>query len=529
MTPGDAGGGRTRPAIGDDGASRRSRFGAAVTLHTRVRRRFLVDVGMLAVGVAVAGLYDGSPNLDGLPWAVLFTVLTFVNLGARGLYDVRLRIAPPAELLRIVAATPTSAILVVAARVLADSVDGASTQAVRLWLWATILLGTGRLVTTAIIRRRQRAGHDQLATLIIGADAVGRRIARRLVDQPDLGLRPVGFIDEGLVPRQDRDGDEAPVLGSTADLEAIVAEHGVQHVIVGFAAAPPHQLTATVRRCRRLGVRVSTVPRLYEEVNRRVEVEHLGGIPLVSFRPADPHSWQFTLKYAIDRLIALVLLVLISPLLAAIAVLVKLSSPGPVFYRQPRVSLDGVEFVMLKFRTMVGAGERDGHSDAHWAARTVSAASELPAADDEDRSTSVGRVLRRLSLDELPQLLNVLFGDMSLVGPRPERTAYVQLFNEHVYRYGDRHRVKSGLTGWAQVHGLRGDTSLADRVEWDNYYIENWSLWLDLKILLLTAPALLGGRGGHHQPWRTRPLRPLAEPETATSAAEHEARAAARR
>ena len=171
---------------------------------------------------------------------MLFVVLTFVNLGARGLYDV-------------------AAAHRAARRALADrrgdvderdprrrpracwpnSVGGASTQAVRLWLWATILLGTGRLVIAAIVRRRQRRGHDQLATLIIGADAVGRRIARRLVDQPDLGLRPVGFIDEGLVPRQDRDGDEAPVLGSTADLEAIVAGHGVQHVIVGFAAAPP--------------------------------------------------------------------------------------------------------------------------------------------------------------------------------------------------------------------------------------------------------------------------------------------------
>src|SRR4051794_1292087 len=233
MTPGDEGPNGRGPAKDAGGAKRRSRFGAAMTLHERVRRRFLVDVGVLAVGVAVAGLYDGSPNLDGLPWAVLFTVLTFVNLGARGLYDVRLRIAPLDELWRIVAATSTSAILVVAARVLADSVGGASTQAVRLWLWATILLGTGRLVTTAIVRRRQRAGHDQLATLIIGADAVGRRIARRLVEQPDLGLRPVGFIDEGLVPRQDRDAQDAPVLGSTADLEAIVAEHGVQHVIVG--------------------------------------------------------------------------------------------------------------------------------------------------------------------------------------------------------------------------------------------------------------------------------------------------------
>jgi lipopolysaccharide/colanic/teichoic acid biosynthesis glycosyltransferase len=168
----------------------------------------------------------------------------------------------------------------------------------------------------------------------------------------------------------------------------------------------------------------------------------------------------------------------------------------PIFFRQPRVGRDGHVFDMLKFRTMRGTPELGGELDAHWASIAVGDGNggAEPATGD-DRRTRLGRVLRRLSIDELPQLWNVLRGDMSLVGPRPERVHYVELFEEAIYRYPDRHRVKSGLTGWAQVNGLRGETSLADRIEWDNFYIENWSPWLDVKIILKTLPALLAGRG----------------------------------
>jgi len=174
---------------------------------------------------------------------------------------------------------------------------------------------------------------------------------------------------------------------------------------------------------------------------------------------------------------------------------VRLSSRGPIFFVQDRIGLDGREFRMLKFRTM-RMGEPGEEQDAAWAARILGEEAELPAVSgDDDRRTAVGRLMRRWSLDELPQLLNVLRGDMSLVGPRPERTGYVRAFEQHVYRYGDRHRVKSGLTGWAQVNGLRGETALDDRVEWDNYYVENWTPWLDIKILLLTPMAVLEGQG----------------------------------
>jgi exopolysaccharide biosynthesis polyprenyl glycosylphosphotransferase len=464
-------------------------------VHKRVRRRFLVDITMLGAGVAIAGAIDGRIATGGLWWAVLFAVLTFLNLKIRGLYALRLRADLLDEFSRIVAATSVSAILVVGARLVGGADQGAALQGVKLWAWSTIMLTIGRAAIAVVVRRRQRAGFGQLATIIIGADAVGRQIGRRLIEHPDFGLRPVGFVDDQLVPLDSRDDDVLPVLGSLGDIEAIVARHDVRQLIVGYAAAPLPVLNQAVRRCRRMGLQIATVPRLYEDVNRRLEVEHIGGIPLVSSQPADLRSWQFSLKYALDRVVAALLLLIASPLFIAIAVAVRLSSPGPLFFRQPRVSLDGSEFEILKFRTMRGDPTKDGQQDARWAARTVAGGPDVPPRGDDDRRTAVGSILRRYSLDEIPQLINVLRGDMSLVGPRPERTSYVRLFSERVPRYGDRHRVKSGLTGWAQVHGLRGETSLADRVEWDNWYIENWSLWLDFKILFLTVPALVMRRG----------------------------------
>jgi exopolysaccharide biosynthesis polyprenyl glycosylphosphotransferase len=288
-----------------------------------------------------------------------------------------------------------------------------------------------------------------------------------------------------------------PVLGASWNLEEVVADHDVKHVLIAFSTAPSNVVLDLVHRCWRMGVSVMVVPRLYEVEGRRARTEHLGALPVVSLHPSDPRGWQFAVKYAIDRVVAGIALLALSPLLAAIAVAVVLDSGRPVFFRQRRIGRDGKGFDMLKFRTMRGNPSAAGEHDASWAARTLGGTQ--PGAPTQlapvDRRTRVGALLRKLSLDEAPQLWNVLRGDMSLIGPRPEREHYVERFEDAIYRYPDRHRVKSGLTGWAQVNGLRGETSLADRIEWDNFYIENWSLWLDLKILVKTIPAMLVGRG----------------------------------
>jgi exopolysaccharide biosynthesis polyprenyl glycosylphosphotransferase len=226
------------------------------------------------------------------------------------------------------------------------------------------------------------------------------------------------------------------------------------------------------------------VPRFYEKVVGHIGIEYLGGIPLMTAQPTNPRSWQFGIKYAADRFVAALLLVLVAPVLLVAAAGVWATMGRPIFFRQKRAGRDGRAFEILKFRSM-----RPAHGG--------SGSAELPpgtapgGVEGEDRRTRLGVFLRRTSIDELPQLWNVLKGEMSLVGPRPERPEYVDLFSGQIDRYGERHRVKAGITGWAQVHGLRGRTSLADRVEWDNYYIENWSLWLDVKILLLTVLAIV--------------------------------------
>jgi lipopolysaccharide/colanic/teichoic acid biosynthesis glycosyltransferase len=231
---------------------------------------------------------------------------------------------------------------------------------------------------------------------------------------------------------------------------------------------------------------------LFEGVPDQSSLERIGGLSFVTVQAKDPRGWQFAVKYAIDRVVAAIALVVLAPVMAACAAAVAISLGRPILFRQRRVGLDGQEFEMLKFRTMRPAKpdepilvEADPSLDAGLGPGGV---------EGGDRRTRVGRFLRATSIDELPQLVNVLRGEMSLIGPRPERPNLARGFATRVNRYADRSRVKSGMTGWAQVHGLRGKTSLADRIEWDNYYIENWSPWLDVKTALLTGPALIRQR-----------------------------------
>jgi exopolysaccharide biosynthesis polyprenyl glycosylphosphotransferase len=275
----------------------------------------------------------------------------------------------------------------------------------------------------------------------------------------------------------DETGAGLPVLGASWDFDEVVVEHGIEQVIVTFSSAPSDVLLRLVSRCEELGIRVALVPRLFEKVRERLTIDHVGGLPLITSHPTDPHGWQFALKYALDRVAALALVVLAAPVLAVCAAAVWLSLGRPILFRQRRIGYDGRPFEMLKFRSLRPSSAFPDTPD------------DLP--DDtapggfgnEARLTRVGAFLRDTSLDELPQLFNVLKGEMSLVGPRPERPEFVELFEPRIHRYDDRHRVRAGMTGWAQVNGLRGQTSLSDRIEWDNHYIENASFWLDLRII----------------------------------------------
>ena len=420
---------------------------------------------------------DASSNLG----LLVFPPVVMGMLALRGMYRRRLRVSVLDGVPPVVSAISFGAMALVAVQVYLFGEPLGTAPLVHLWAAGVAGVGTGRVLAAWAQRAARMRVLVGRPALIVGAGVVGGKVARRLQDNPDYGLRPIGFLD--AQPPADGRLAGLPVLGTPGDIEWIASLCGAQHVVLAFTQAPDQELVEFAKRCNELGLEVSVVPRLFEAVNDRFSYEAIGGLPLLALRQTSPRGRGFASKHLFDRAAALLAVVVLSPVLMALALAVKLTSRGPVFFRQCRVGRDGREFDLLKFRSMAPPSEAPAFSPA-----TGSAPGGV---EGTDRRTVVGRLMRRTSLDELPQLLNVLRGDMSLVGPRPERPEFVELFVRDITRYGERHRVRSGITGWAQVHGLRGQTSLSDRVEWDNFYIEHWSWKLDLKILLLTLVAVV--------------------------------------
>jgi exopolysaccharide biosynthesis polyprenyl glycosylphosphotransferase len=338
----------------------------------------------------------------------------------------------------------------------------------------------GRCLVFGLVRTARRRGYVSHRTLVLGAGHVGRQIATALVEHPEYGLRPIGFLDSD--PLLSDDERPAPLLGGTEDLAETIGITGSRNVIIAFSSQPSSAMVDIIRTCDRLECELFIVPRLFELHDRSGhDVEAVWGMPLLRMREAPFRRFSWRLKRVVDVAAAAVLLVVTAPVMAACGLAVRREGGPGVLFRQVRVGLDGRAFELLKFRSMRPTD--DVESATRW------------SVGEDARVGPVGRFLRATSLDELPQLWNVLRGDMSLVGPRPERPHFVHEFATTFPRYMARHRVPCGMTGWAQVHGLRGDTSVADRARFDNYYIENWSLWLDLKIILRTLTVVLTRQG----------------------------------
>jgi exopolysaccharide biosynthesis polyprenyl glycosylphosphotransferase len=310
-------------------------------------------------------------------------------------------------------------------------------------------------------RQRVRAGWQEPA-VILGAGTIAQRLAAALDEHPEYGLHVLGALDEVSGT------DTLPVLGPPDMLGRLIRERNVSRVLLAYGPFRDATVVEAVRTAARYGVDVEMVPRLYDAGSSpdRPEFEHIRGIPLYRLHRAAPHTRSWKAKRAFDIAGSALLLLAAAPVLAALAIAVKLSSPGPVLFRQIRVGQHGDPFELLKFRSM----RVNSDSDHTWNVAV------------DDRVTGIGRILRRTSLDELPQLWNVLRGDMALVGPRPERPTFVQ-----VEGYRTRHRLPVGLTGLAQVNDARGDTPIAERARLDNHYIEHWSLWRDVRIMFDTV------------------------------------------
>ena len=332
-------------------------------------------------------------------------------------------------------------------------------------------LWTSRVVMRIVLRALRRRGRNLRYVMIVGTGEQAERLVRKFEHHPDYGI-----VIRGLVATDAAWTGETvaghPVLGTIADLPGLVERTGSDFVYLALARSEWQAEEEALARLNDSTVAVRLVPDLVRSFTLNAAVEDFDGMPVVLITETPEQGWNAVLKRTFDLAFSALGLVLLSPLLLALAVWVRLDSPGPVFYGQERVGVNGRRFRMYKFRTMRTDAEAEG--EAGWTTA------------DDPRRTGAGETLRRLSLDELPQLWNVLLGHMSLVGPRPERPVYVDRFRASIPRYMMRHHVKAGMTGWAQVNGLRGDTPLERRIEFDLYYIEHWSLAFDLRILALT-------------------------------------------
>jgi len=340
--------------------------------------------------------------------------------------------------------------------------------------FAFVSLSAVRLAFRALFNELRRRGVNLKTILVVGAGALGQRVVETIEQHRELGFKVTGL----LTRKPEKVGTtvlHTPVIGLFSDLERVLDEKPVDQVILALPLDEQGQLREIMEVLALRTVDVKVVPDLFNYVTLRGGLEEFGGLPIISLQGAPLEGWNRIAKRSFDILLSSVALLLLAPVMGVLAVLVKLTSRGPIFYAQERMGMDGHLFHMFKFRTMRVDAEKEG-------ARF--------ATPNDDRRTPIGAFLRKTSLDELPQFWNVFVGDMSLVGPRPERPVFIEEFKKQIPRYHLRHMVKSGITGWAQVNGLRGDTSIKDRIDYDLYYIENWSLLFDLKILLRTA---LGG------------------------------------
>jgi len=434
--------------------------------------RPLVVLDCMAFGVATLLAGDRSPAL----LTVLALILALYV--AAGLYRSRLTMSALDDLPSLVSRAPVAGAIVTALAQLTD-VEIGLTALITSAVFGGLAV-CARAVAYAVIRRARTSGFVRHDVLILGAGQVGGLLAQTLLDHPDYGLAPVGFLDNDPLLRADE--QPVPVLGDLTNLAAIIHTRKIRVVVVAFGSMREPGVVDILRTCDRLKCEIFFVPRLYELHAVSRDMDLVWGIPLVRLRRAPFRTFAWRSKRAMDALLASVALVALAPLFGVCAALVRLEGGPGVIFRQERVGLDGRSFTLLKFRTLRPINEAE--TAIRW------------NVTDDSRLTRVGRFLRRSSLDELPQLWNVVRGDMSLVGPRPERPYFVNQFTERFPRYMARHRVPAGMTGWAQVHGLRGDTSIADRARFDNYAIENWSMWHDVKILLRTVGQVVRGGGG---------------------------------
>jgi exopolysaccharide biosynthesis polyprenyl glycosylphosphotransferase len=341
------------------------------------------------------------------------------------------------------------------------------------WLFTLLWVIVGREFHRQIVTRLRQAGQACDNVLIVGSGEAAQTVIQQIQSRPELGYRIVGAVNGqvGTTITVRENGASIPVIGTIEQLPTLIDSQRISEVIIALPEASHIELTRLIGLCQRGRVSIKLYPDLFAYMAGGISVDELGTLPLLSVRDMPMRGWKLTLKRGLDVFGSVAGLIALSPLMLFTAVIIRLESPGPVFFCQERTGLDGRPFPMIKFRTMRQDSEAKGPG---WTVK------------GDSRVTKSGKWMRANNWDEIPNLINVLLGQMSLVGPRPEQTVYVEKFRENIPRYMERHREKAGMTGWAQVNGYRGDTSIVERTKYDLYYVENWSLWFDIKVIIRT-------------------------------------------
>ncbi|WP_298404548.1 undecaprenyl-phosphate glucose phosphotransferase [uncultured Chloroflexus sp.] len=451
---------------------------AALNLAAQLAYAFGTD------SLAAAGFRMPADPLTPLRLSVLGSVTALIVFASHGLYEMKRGASRLDEAVKVVTAVSFTMVLVIFINALIGEFGGEEMPwtrdiLVQGWGLAVAVCLLGRFLHRALVYALRRYFDiDTRRVLIVGAREPGRLVWNTIRRRPELGYRVQGFLSDTVPIGEIVDG--LPVLGRTEHICRVIRATRADEVIIALSGRSSQDLVEVIALAEDESVEIKVYPDTFQLItNNEVSIGDLRDLPLVSVKNAAlDNPWNRALKRGLDLVVASLVLLFAAPVMLLIALAIRLESRGPVFFLQERVGLDGKPFWMIKFRTMRPDAEQFGT----WTVQ------------NDPRVTRVGRWLRRTSLDELPQLINVLIGEMSIVGPRPEQARWVEQFRQQIPRYMRRHKEKAGLTGWAQVNGLRGDTSIEERTRYDLYYVENWSLLFDIKIILRTIINFITGR-----------------------------------
>jgi Undecaprenyl-phosphate glucose phosphotransferase len=403
---------------------------------------------------------------------IIMLPLWYVVFKTFGLYRPRRISSKIAEVMDIVKATTTATLILVSLTFFVRRDEFSRLTFLYFLIICVIALCVERILFREFLRFIRKKGYNLRYALIVGTGSLGQDVTDRVHKHPELGIKVRGFLSED----NHQIGSELKgfkVLDTFENVRSVVVNHKIDIVFITLSLGAQEKLKSVLDDIGDEMVSIMVIPDLFEFATLRGGIGEFEGMPIISLRDTPLYGWNIVIKRVTDIVLSLIIILAVLPLMFVISLLIKATSRGSVFYRQERMGLDGKIFNMLKYRTMTIEAEKE--TGPVWAAK------------NDSRRTSIGTFLRKTSIDELPQFFNVIKGDMSIVGPRPEREFFIQQFRNKIPKYMLRHKMKAGITGWAQISGWRGNTSLEKRIDYDLYYIENWSIWFDFEIMLLTV------------------------------------------